>query len=59
MNQIEDKSKKYCPECNKTHELIAFCEKCNSCLYENSKSLNDDVFPLVKCTKCNKINFWD
>jgi hypothetical protein len=50
---------KQCTECNKLHEKIAFCTKCKACLYENSKQVIDDMYPLFKCTKCGQVNFWD
>jgi len=50
---------KFCSECKTDHEKIAFCEKCGACLYKNSRQVKDDLFPLFKCTKCGKVNFWD
>jgi len=51
--------KKYCKECNTFHYNISFCENCGTCLYKNSTQVDDEKYPLFKCTKCNKINFWD
>lgn len=50
---------KICKECNKLHEVIAFCELCGACLYEHGRSLNDEMYPLFECEKCGQVNFWD
>jgi ribosomal protein L33 len=50
---------KYCPECNKLHEKIAFCTGCGACLYTTSIQIKDEQFPFFKCTKCGKVSFWD
>lgn len=55
----EMSNEKFCPLCKEEHEKIAFCTKCNACLYKNSTQVKDDVYPLFKCTKCGQINFWD
>lgn len=49
----------YCAECEETHFQNSFCEECESCLYENSRQIPDERFPLFKCTVCEKVNFWD
>lgn len=50
---------KYCEECNEKHYVNSFCESCNACLYKNYTQVEDPIYPLVKCEKCNKVNFWD
>ena len=50
---------RWCEECKKEHERIAFCEKCGACLYEHSKQVKDDHWPLFECLKCGTVNFWD
>lgn len=48
----------YCAECDEMHYGNSFCE-CKSCLYKNSKQIPDEMYPLFRCTKCKKVNFWD
>lgn len=50
--------KAYCPECDEMHYGNSFCE-CHACLYNNSKQIPDPMYPFFRCTKCNKVNFWD
>ena len=54
---------KYCNECNETHEIIAFCQKCGACLYlnnsQNLKIIKKTKLPIFTCKKCNYNNFLD
>lgn len=50
--------KSYCPQCDEMHYDNSFCE-CKACLYKNSKPIPDEMYPFFRCTKCNKVNFWD
>ncbi len=48
----------YCKECNTLHEGVAFCD-CGACLYNHSTHIPDEMYPLFRCNKCKKVNFWD
>lgn len=50
---------KHCDECDKEHEIIAFCTTCKVCLYKHSKQVKDELYPFFECLKCGKVNFWD
>jgi hypothetical protein len=51
--------KRYCLECKKLHEVVAFCERCKACLYKHGTHLNNPDYPLEKCSECGQVNFWD
>lgn len=36
------------------------CEGCGLCLFEAGfAQVSDDMYPLFRCLKCGKVNFWD
>lgn len=59
MKQPVSPEQEQCKECNALHVEKAPCSQCGACLYKNAKQIPNQTYPLFKCTKCGKVNFWD
>lgn len=54
----------FCEDCKDLHEKNAFCLACMACLYRygTQKGIAQkelEKYPLVRCERCNEVNFWD